>query len=54
MATAIAMPRLGMSMTEGTVLDWPVAIGRPVEKGQTVRIVAVRGNEVIVTPFGGS
>ena len=33
-ATAIAMPKLGMTMEEGTVIDWPLAPGATVEKGQ--------------------
>ena len=30
---AVVMPRLGMTMEEGTVLEWPVAVGARVEKG---------------------
>jgi len=37
--TAIAMPRLGMTMEEGRVVEWPVALGERVEKGQTVVII---------------
>ena len=29
-ATAIGMPSLGMTMEEGTVLEWPLAVGDPV------------------------
>jgi pyruvate dehydrogenase E2 component (dihydrolipoamide acetyltransferase) len=35
----IAMPRLGMTMEEGTVVEWPVPVGAPVEKGETVLII---------------
>lgn len=38
-ATAIAMPRLGMTMEEGTVVEWPVPVGQRVEKGQTVLVI---------------
>jgi pimeloyl-ACP methyl ester carboxylesterase len=38
-ATVIAMPRLGMTMEEGTVVEWPLAIGAPVSKGQTVLVI---------------
>jgi pyruvate dehydrogenase E2 component (dihydrolipoamide acetyltransferase) len=36
---AIAMPRLGMTMEEGTVVEWPVALGERVEKGQIVLVI---------------
>lgn len=39
MATAIVMPKLGMSMQEGTVVAWPVAVGSWVEKGSVVLII---------------
>ncbi|MEN8161858.1 MAG: alpha/beta fold hydrolase [Myxococcota bacterium] len=38
-AVAIVMPRLGMTMDEGTVIEWPIPIGGPVEKGETVLII---------------
>jgi len=38
-AHAILMPRLGMTMEEGTVLEWPIAVGSRVEKGQTILII---------------
>ncbi len=38
-ATAIAMPRLGMTMEEGTIVEWPVPVGGPVEKGQIVLVI---------------
>lgn len=46
MATAISMPKLGMTMEEGTVVDWPVAIGEPVEKGQVVLVIESEKSEV--------
>ena len=39
MPTPIAMPKLGMTMSEGAVLEWPVAVGARVEKGQTVVVI---------------
>ena len=39
MATAIVMPKLGMTMQEGTVIEWPIAIGAWVEKGAVVLII---------------
>ena len=35
-AIQIVMPEMGESVTEGTVLEWHVAEGDPVEEGQTV------------------
>lgn len=39
MPTPIAMPKLGMTMSEGAVLEWPIAVGGRVEKGQTVVVI---------------
>ncbi len=38
-ATAIGMPSLGMTMEEGTVLDWPISIGDAVSKGEVVLVI---------------
>jgi pimeloyl-ACP methyl ester carboxylesterase len=38
-AIPVAMPQLGMTMEEGTVVEWPVAPGARVEKGQTVLVI---------------
>ncbi len=43
--TAVAMPRLGMTMEEGTVVAWPVPVGTRVEKGQTVVVIESEKNE---------
>ncbi len=34
MATAVVMPKLGMTMTEGRVLEWCIGVGEPVDKGE--------------------
>ncbi|MGH0031180.1 MAG: alpha/beta fold hydrolase [Myxococcota bacterium] len=53
-ATAISMPKLGMTMEEGTVVDWPLAPGDPVEKGQVVLVIESEKNEVeIESPARG-
>jgi len=44
-ATPVRMPRLGMTMTEGTVVDWPVPVGERVEKGRTVVVIESEKNE---------
>jgi len=36
---AVVMPRLGMTMEEGTVLEWPVAVGARVEKGAVLLVI---------------
>ena len=46
MATPVAMPKLGMTMQEGTVVAWPAALGARVEKGQTVVIIESEKAEV--------
>ncbi len=38
-ATAIAMPKLGMTMEEGRVVAWPIPVGGRVEKGRTVLVI---------------
>jgi pyruvate dehydrogenase E2 component (dihydrolipoamide acetyltransferase) len=44
-ATAIRMPKLGMTMEEGTVVEWRVAPGGRVEKGQIVLVIESEKNE---------
>ncbi len=48
MPAPVAMPRLGMSMREGTVIEWPIAPGERVEKGQTVVVIESEKTEVEV------
>jgi pyruvate dehydrogenase E2 component (dihydrolipoamide acetyltransferase) len=40
------MPKLGMSMEEGAVVEWPVALGDRVEKGVTVLVIESEKAEV--------
>jgi len=40
MATMITMPKLGLTMTEGTVLEWKKNEGDPLKKGEVVLVVA--------------
>ncbi|MDG2336287.1 MAG: alpha/beta fold hydrolase [Myxococcota bacterium] len=54
MATAILMPRLGMTMEEGTVIQWPLATGGKVAKGEIVLIIESEKSEVeIEAPASG-
>ena len=54
MPTAIAMPRLGMTMQEGKVVEWRAAPGDRVEKGQVVLVIESEKAEVeIEAPAAG-
>lgn len=54
MATAISMPKLGMTMEEGTVIEWPLEAGARVEKGDVVLIIESEKAEVeIEAPASG-
>jgi pyruvate dehydrogenase E2 component (dihydrolipoamide acetyltransferase) len=44
-AFAIRMPRLGMTMEEGTVLEWRVPLGGRVEKGAPLLLIESEKNE---------
>ncbi len=46
MATPIAMPKLGLTMSEGKVIAWPIPLGEHVDKGQTVLIIESEKAEV--------
>lgn len=40
MASNILMPKLGLTMTEGTVNEWYVKVGDPVKKGEAVCLIS--------------
>lgn len=40
MATEVIMPKLGMGMTEGTVVKWLKEVGDPVRKGEPVVVIS--------------
>ena len=46
MPTPIGMPKLGITMEEGTVVEWPHAVGDRVEKGQVILIIESEKAEV--------
>ena len=46
MVKLVAMPRLGMKMTEGTVIEWRVRPGDVVQEGQLVLIIESDKSEV--------
>ncbi len=54
MPSAIAMPKLGMTMKEGTVLEWRARPGDAVAKGQIVLLIESEKTEVeIEAPSAG-
>lgn len=53
-ANAIAMPRLGMTMEEGTVVEWPIELGGSVQRGEIVLIIETEKAETeIEATFDG-
>jgi pyruvate dehydrogenase E2 component (dihydrolipoamide acetyltransferase) len=53
MATAVTMPRLGLTMVEGTVVEWRSRPGDAVEKGQILLVIESEKVEVEVEAFCG-
>ena len=54
MERALTMPKLGMTMTEGTVLQWLYKEGERVEKGEPlVEVMTDKVNMEVEAPFGG-
>jgi len=51
MATAITMPRLGLSMVEGTVIEWHARPGEPVTRGTIILTVESEKAQVEVEAF---
>ena len=53
-ATAIAMPKLGMTMREGLVVAWRAATGQRVEKGEIILVIESEKSEIeIEAPAAG-
>ncbi len=53
MATAVTMPRLGLTMVEGTVVEWRARTGDSIEKGQILLVIESEKVEVEVESFSG-
>src|SRR5258706_7509717 len=51
MATAVTMPRLGLTMVEGTVVEWKAKVGDVVEKGQPIVVIESEKVEVEIEAF---
>lgn len=55
LTTEIKLPQWGMSMSEGTVTQWYVAVGDEVTQGQTlVEIEAAKVTDVVTAPAAGT
>ena len=53
MPTPISMPKLGMSMQEGRVVAWPLAIGERVRRGEPVLVIESEKAEVEIEATAG-
>ncbi len=52
MPIAVVMPKLGMTMQEGTVIEWPIEIGEEVAKGDIVLIIESEKAEIAIEATG--
>jgi len=54
MSETIVMPKLGMTMTEGTITEWYKEVGDPVEKGEAILMISSEKlNQDIESPING-
>jgi len=54
MATFFAMPKLGMNMVEGTIVEWLVPEGETVEAGQVVLAIETdKATQEVEAPASG-
>ncbi|MBE3564930.1 MAG: DUF2118 domain-containing protein [Thermogemmatispora sp.] len=54
MAETIAMPKWGLTMEEGTIVEWMVGEGDTVQKGDVLAVVETEKTSVELTsPFSG-
>jgi pyruvate/2-oxoglutarate dehydrogenase complex dihydrolipoamide acyltransferase (E2) component len=55
MATDIMLPKLGFTMTEGTITEWLVADGSAVQEGQPIYVLeAEKATQEIEAPASGT
>jgi pyruvate/2-oxoglutarate dehydrogenase complex dihydrolipoamide acyltransferase (E2) component len=55
MATDVILPKLGFSMTEGTIVEWLVADGGPVTEGQPLyTLEADKATQEVEAPASGT
>ncbi|MGG0288846.1 dihydrolipoamide acetyltransferase family protein [Peribacillus butanolivorans] len=54
MSETIVMPKLGMTMTEGTIVEWYKEVGDPVNKGEAVLMISSEKlNQDVEAPIAG-
>jgi pyruvate/2-oxoglutarate dehydrogenase complex dihydrolipoamide acyltransferase (E2) component len=39
MAATVKLPKFGLTMEEATISEWMIAVGEPVEQGQTIATI---------------
>ena len=55
MRVSVKMPKLGLTMTEATILEWRKAVGERVSPGETLLVIETEKAEVEVeSPAGGT
>jgi 2-oxoglutarate dehydrogenase E2 component (dihydrolipoamide succinyltransferase) len=55
MRIRVKMPKFGLTMTEGTIVEWRKAVGEPVAPGETLLVVETDKADVEVEcPAGGT
>jgi len=55
MSTILTMPKLEMSMTEGTLVEWSVPDGSPVSEGDVIYLVETgKATREIEAPASGT
>lgn len=55
MRVGVKMPKLGLTMTEGTVVEWRKAIGEEVAAGEVLFVIETEKSEVeIEAPSSGT
>ena len=55
MGTEIMLPKLGFTMTEGTITEWLVADGATVSEGQPIYVLeAEKATQEIESPASGT
>ncbi|MBT2734029.1 dihydrolipoamide acetyltransferase family protein [Bacillus sp. ISL-7] len=55
MSETIVMPKLGMTMTEGTIVEWYKEVGDPVNEGEAVLMISSEKlNQEVEAPISGT
>ncbi len=55
MRVKVKMPKLGLTMTEGTIVEWKKAVGDPVAAGEVLLVIETEKTEVeLEAPASGT